>query len=368
MKHQRNHFCSTVLLLGVLAEVCLVSSLSSSSSPLTFTSSLHPGAVVANHDHSEEIIGSLGFHHVEFYCGDARSTATRFSLGLGLQMVGSTGQHTGNDQCVSYGLQSGQVRILLTAPYSQKIATTHNTQRRIEKNVISTDDTATSTTTTTTTPPIAYEAPHPLPGFSIGGAHEFFVRHGLAVRALALEVRDVPAAFTQSVRQGAIPVLEPTYIPPCRGQTLFNKSWDDDVQEDRPTTRTTTTTTTPVGCTMAEVELYGDVVLRYISFDNDPLTIRHENLLPFLPHLHPMKGMMGGKRPSFGLQRFDHAVGNVPDLRAAQARIAKFTGFHEFAEFTPEDVGTIESGLNSVVLASDSENILLPLNEPTEGK
>lgn len=30
-------------------------------------------------------------------------------------------------------------------------------------------------------------------------------------------------------------------------------------------------------------------------------------------------------------------------------------GFHEFAEFVAEDVGTLDSGLNSVVLANNNE-------------
>ena len=42
-------------------------------------------------------------------------------------------------------------------------------------------------------------------------------------------------------------------------------------------------------------------------------------------------------------------------------------GFHEFAEFTAEDVGTVDSGLNSCVLANNNEMILLPVNEPTFG-
>lgn len=47
--------------------------------------------------------------------------------------------------------------------------------------------------------------------------------------------------------------------------------------------------------------------------------------------------------------------------------IAGFTGFHEFAEFTADDVGTAESGLNSVVLANNEETVLVPLNEPVHG-
>jgi len=116
------------------------------------------------------------------------------------------------------------------------------------------------------------------------------------------------------------------------------------------------------GCEIAEVELYGDVVLRYISFT----TSANDESLPFLPHLSPYSS--NSKRNTYGIKRIDHAVGNVPDLLQTQSYISKFTGFHEFAEFTAEDVGTIESGLNSVVLASDSEFVLLPINEPTEGK
>lgn len=42
-------------------------------------------------------------------------------------------------------------------------------------------------------------------------------------------------------------------------------------------------------------------------------------------------------------------------------------GFHDFAEFTAAVVGTVDSGLNSVVLANNNEMVLLPLNEPTYG-
>lgn len=63
----------------------------------------------------------------------------------------------------------------------------------------------------------------------------------------------------------------------------------------------------------------------------------------------------------------DHAVGNVPELSSAVAYVKNFTGFHEFAEFTAEDVGTSESGLNSVVLANNDELVLLPMNEPVYG-
>ena len=109
---------------------------------------------------------------------------------------------------------------------------------------------------------------------------------------------------------------------------------------------------------ISEVRAYGDVVIRFISreggFDG-----------PFLPAYQTTPSP---KRPlNYGLERLDHAVGNVWKLLEAVGYIGKMTGFHEFAEFTADDVGTLDSGLNSVVLANDNENVLIPLNEPTYG-
>lgn len=273
-----------------------------------------------------ETIGSIGFHHVEFYCGDAKSTALRFSSALGMPIVGETGQMTGNDQCVSYGLESGEFRLLLTAPYSQERAGIGAPQ---------VTDAA---------------APNPLPSFSVSHAHDFFQKHGLAARAIAIQVKDSKEAFERSIANGAKPVQEPTFVPTCQGQL------DKGVELS--------------GCLVAEVVLYGDVVLRYISFPTEKAGAQAQadsRAIPFLPHLSPTQGKLA-ERPSFGIHRIDHAVGNVPNLMETLAHLSNFTGFHEFAEFTAEDVGTMESGLNSVVLASDSEDVLLPLNEPTNGR
>jgi 4-hydroxyphenylpyruvate dioxygenase len=38
-------------------------------------------------------------------------------------------------------------------------------------------------------------------------------------------------------------------------------------------------------------------------------------------------------------------VGNVHDLLEAVDYVTHMTGFHEFAEFVAEDVGTLDSGL-----------------------
>jgi len=277
--------------------------------------------------------------------------ANHFCTSLGMSITGTTGQATGNDKCVSYGLESGEsFRILLTAPYSKARASVdgndddnnHDDDNNNNNNHDDEDE--------------DYDAPVPLPGFDVDTAHAFFQKHGLAARAIGVQVADATKAFEVSVARGAVPVLEPTTLGACKAQRQAYAS---------------------NGCTVAEVELYGDVVLRYLSFPDESTTTTttatstaqangsDARPQPFLPHLAPFEG---GARESYGIYRIDHAVGNVHDLQEAYSRIQKYTGFHEFAEFTSEDVGTVDSGLNSVVLASDSEEVLLPINEPTHGR
>ena len=114
---------------------------------------------------------------------------------------------------------------------------------------------------------------------------------------------------------------------------------------------------------MAEVILYGDVVLRFMSTATDDAAMRTHGVLPGYEELPPSSHAPR----SFGLFRLDHCVGNVPHLGPAVEYVQRMTGFHEFAEFVAADVGTVDSGLNSLVLASNNERVLLPINEPTHG-
>ncbi|KAF1791372.1 Glyoxalase/Bleomycin resistance protein/Dihydroxybiphenyl dioxygenase [Phytophthora cactorum] len=201
------------------------------------------------------------FHHIEFYCADATNVSRRFAWGLGMGQIGKSDQSTGNHMSASYVIQSGEVKLVFTAPYA-----------------LETD-----------------KAPDAF-------AQKFVMKHGLAVRALGILVGDAKAAYEISVQNGGVEVGQDTIV--------------------------------------SEVKLYGDVVIRWKCECPDV---------------------------SIGIQRLDHCVGNVPKLVEAVKYITGFTGFHEFAEFTAEDVGTLDSGLNSMVLASNNEMVLLPVNEPTFG-
>ncbi|KAG7399502.1 hypothetical protein PHYBOEH_008737 [Phytophthora boehmeriae] len=236
------------------------------------------------------------FHHIEFYCADATNASRRFSWGLGMGQIGKSDQSTGNHVSASYVIQSGDVKLVFTAPYALET----------EK---------------------APDAVSPVPGYDPEFAQKFIMKHGLAVRALGILVGDAKAAYEISVKNGGVGVLEPKVI------------------KDKDSGKATT---------ISEVKLYGDVVVRWVSGDFDGAFV-------------PGYEACSGPDVSIGIQRLDHCVGNVPKLIEAVEYITGFTGFHEFAEFTAEDVGTVDSGLNSMVLASNNELVLLPVNEPTFG-
>ena len=244
------------------------------------------------------------FHHVEFWCTDATNTARRFSWGLGMPIVAKSDLSTGNLTHASYLIRSGQLSFLFTAPYSPSLATMENV-----------GPTATAS----------------IPTFNHDACRHFASKHGLGVRAIAIEVDDAESAFHISVSHGAKPVSSPFHL-------------DKDS-----------------AATISEVHLYGDAVLRYVSFKSS------SDSSIFLPKFEAMNELSSYPLLDFGIRRLDHAVGNVPELAQAVSYLKSFTGFHEFAEFTAEDVGTSESGLNSVVLANNEEMVLLPLNEPVYG-
>ncbi|KAM5580091.1 4-hydroxyphenylpyruvate dioxygenase [Rosa sericea] len=243
------------------------------------------------------------FHHIEFWCTDATNAALRFSWGLGIPMVAKSDLSTGNQTHASYLLRSGDLSILFTAPYSPTIS--HPTR-------------PTSTAS--------------IPTFDHSASRAFSAKQGIGVRAVAVEVADADLAFHASVSHGAKPVSQPILL-------------DNRV-------------------TIAEVHLYGDVVLRYVSYKDLAQLADPNPDSWFLPGFEPVPSSFP---LDFGFRRLNHAVGNVPDLSAAMTYLRSFTGFHEFLEFTAEDIGTSESGLNSAVLANNDETVLLPMNEPVYG-
>eukprot|EP01036_Dinobryon_divergens_P058380 gene58380-77896_t len=149
------------------------------------------------------------FHHVEIYCGDATSTYKRFMLGLGMNPSVKSDLSTGNNVHASYGLESSNLRMLFTAPYIS--SPVHNDSSEI------------------------------LPGFSRDIANSFTNKHGLGVRAVAIEVEDVKNAYEILIQNGAVSNLFPTKIIDSNGRGYAY---------------------------IAEIFLYGDVLLRLLNLEH----------------------------------------------------------------------------------------------------
>lgn len=227
-----------------------------------------------------------------------------------MTLVAKSDQSTGNAVCATYVLQSHELVFAFTAPYSRRAPRA----------------------------PAGPPPAGPLPGYDQDAAYDFLNRHGLAVRAVGLLVDDAAAAYAAATAHGGVGVLPPTPLAEC-------DEGANGAQDGKG----------GAGAVIAEVKLYGDVVLRFVSGGHAG---------PYLPGFAPTPG---APRRCFGLRRLDHAVGNTHDLVETASYVAHMTGFHEFAEFVADDVGTVDSGLNSMVLASNNEMVLLPINEPTFG-
>ncbi|KAM1633988.1 hypothetical protein TB2_011939 [Malus domestica] len=168
--------------------------------------------------------------------------------------------------------------------------------------------------------------------FDHSASRTFSATQGLSVRAVAIQVEDTISAFTASVAHGTKPSAAPN---------LVNNR-----------------------VTIAEVQLYGDVILRYVSYTNHNHFTDPDLHLWFLPGFESLTSSFP---IDFEIRHLDHAIGNVKDLKSIVSYVKGFTGFHELAEFTVEDVETSESGLNSVVLVNNEEMVLFPMNEHVYG-
>jgi 4-hydroxyphenylpyruvate dioxygenase len=157
-------------------------------------------------------------------------------------------------------------------------------------------------------------------------------RHGDGVRDLAWEVDDVDDAFAGAVARGAVAVSEPA-----------------EVGDEDGVMRTAT------------VRAYGETVHSFVARDRYRGWFAPGYRTEGLPPLPP--------GPAVGIDRIDHVVGNVE--LGSLTRWVNFyesvLGFSELLHYDDEQIRTEYSALMSTVVWN-GENILLPLNEPAEGR
>ena len=330
----------------------------------------------------------IGFHHVEFYCCDATNISRRFSYALGMPIVATSNLGSGNVFYSSTVIKSHSLCFVFTAPYGRSFTKIEGKEKALpphpgydqeqannfiagEVSLLPTCQPYQSVSFVITDfqmPDLNYsEAIRHQYSYHEQNYNEatkiislqyddlFMINtdHGLAVRAIAIRVADAEVAYSISTKNGAIGIFAPhTLIDHETGKSMV----------------------------VSEIKMFGDVVIRWVS---------GEFIGPMLPNYHlngnsPPQNITVGSNDSavaheclsvdadnntktLGILRLDHSVSNVPNLFDAVDYLTAAIGLHEFAEFCSADIGTLDSGLNSMVLASNNEMVLLPINEPTFG-
>ena len=203
----------------------------------------------------------IGFHHVEFACGDATITSKMLTNAMGMEILAKSDLSTGNHKFSSFVLQSGHVQFVVTAPRKTLRDKGHKHKKSL-----------------------------PFPRYSASSALKFLADHGFGVRAIGLTVSNVEECFDAMVSGGGVSALKPCII----NDTNYNKG----------------------SCMMAEVSLYGDVVVRLIDARN--------YTGGFLPNYEDV-APPGTKLGKYGIDRIDHIVGNVHILQATLGYIKNMT-------------------------------------------
>ena len=116
-----------------------------------------------------------GTDHVEFYVGNAKQAAYYYRAAFGMRLIAYSGPETGMRDRVSYVVEQGKIRLILTTPLNPD-------------NAIA----------------------------------EHIKLHGDGVREIALWVDDAELAFRETTRRGAKPLLEPTTFEDEHGRVKIS--------------------------------------------------------------------------------------------------------------------------------------------------
>ncbi|HEY1353975.1 MAG TPA: 4-hydroxyphenylpyruvate dioxygenase [Ktedonobacteraceae bacterium] len=223
-----------------------------------------------------------GIDYVELYVSNVQQAAHYYRTAFGFVPFARAGLETGVRDRSSIALRHGNCYLLLTAPLD-----------------------------------------------SAGPAARYIQRHGDGVSDIAFRVQDAALAFSQAVRQGAHPVLEPTSLKSETGSLI-----------------------------KATVAVYGDTVHSFIQ--------RESSESFFLPDYQAFASP-GAPTLSLDLDAFDHFAVSLPPGDLARwldfyTRAFGFTPIHE------EAIATEFSAMQSKAVEDSSGQIKFVLIEPVPGK
>jgi 4-hydroxyphenylpyruvate dioxygenase len=256
-------------------------------------------------------LGLKKIHHVEFYVGNAKQAEFYYRKAFGFSRAAYSGLETGNRETTSYVMRQNRVNFVLTTPLTPE---------------------------------------HP--------AAEHIKQHGDGVRDIAFQVEDADHAFSEAVKRGATPAIEPY-------------DWKD----DNGTVR------------RAAIKTYGDTIHSFISYSDGrkasiseaggtssspsgaataPAEITYAYSGTFLPGF--VEQIVPGDE--VGIVLVDHIVGNVELGKMNQwcDFYRDVMGFTRYITFDDKDISTEYSALMSIVMSDGGHNIKFPINEPAEGK
>ncbi len=225
-----------------------------------------------------------GTDHIEFYVGNAKQSAYYYQSAWGYELVAYAGPETGVRDKASYVLQQGKIRLVLTSALSP--------DHEISKHVL---------------------------------------LHGDGVKVLALAVDDARKSFTETVKRGAVSVMEPTVYKDENGEVV-----------------------------MCAIKTYGETVHKFVE--------RKNYSGAFLPGFSAKKSNVPVK--GVGLKHVDHCVGNVElgKMNEWVKFYEEVMGFKLIITFDDQDISTEYSALMSKVVSNGNGYVKFPINEPADGK
>lgn len=233
---------------------------------------------------AQDFLPLLGTDYVEFYVGNAKQAAHFYKTAFGFQSLAYAGLETGIRDKASYVLAQDKIRLVLTTPLTSD-------------SVI----------------------------------NQHIVRHGDAVKVIALWVDDATKSFEETTKRGAKPFMQPTVERDEFGEVV-----------------------------RSGIYTYGETVHIFVERKNYNGT--------FLPGYQPWKS---DYNPSpVGLKFIDHMVGNVGwgEMNQWVKWYEDVMGFVNFLSFDDKQIHTEYSALMSKVMSNGNGRIKFPINEPAEGK
>ena len=132
-------------------------------------------AFITNDWKGKELFGVDSFHHVEFYCGNAKQSAYFYRMVFGFDVIAYKGPETGCANSVSYVLKQNQIIFVLTSPIGKN------------SKIIN-----------------------------------WLSKHGDGVCNIAIKVDDATLAYNKSIENGAFSILEPNKTSDANGELILS--------------------------------------------------------------------------------------------------------------------------------------------------